>query len=283
MVIGENKNTSIKSSNFNLGLSKSYHLSIEVQKSYISYCILDIENLNYVLLEHVNYKHEQSNSFSIFLTSLINNNDILKASYSSISIAFSSFPSTIIPLELFEEKNKRKVLEFNTDNIGEIFTNTIFYHNAKIIYSVPKEITTIFNTFFPDAHYNCMQNVIIHQYSQYEKKGDHIYINVNKQHYSIVVFKNRKLILTNTFKFSTKEDFLYYILFSIEQLGLDIDEINVFFSGKISNKNEEFKLISQYISNISFVRRSNKIKYPKEFNSLEDHEYFGLFSQILCE
>ena len=53
-------------------------------------------------------------------------------------------------------------------------------------------------------------------------EGNFMYVNVSYTNLEIVVFKNKKLELYNIFCFSTKEDFIYYILFVAEQLKLNL-------------------------------------------------------------
>jgi len=48
-----------------------------------------------------------------------------------------------------------------------------------------------------------------------------MFVNLDNKHFEIVVIANNKLILYNSFKYQTKEDYIYYILFTAEQLELN--------------------------------------------------------------
>ena len=282
METGENNTTLIKTSNFNIDLSEQYHLSIEIDLYTFTFCVLDIKTLTYVYLEKKIYNKNQK-KYSHFLASIINNNEILNSKFSSISISFSGFPNSLIPKSLYDKKYVKKVLNLHTNSSDNIFTNDLYLHEAKIIYAIPEEITTTINTFFPTAYYNCSENILISQYTKLKKAGKTNYIDVKKDSINITILDGERLLLNNTYKFLTKEDFLYYILYSFEQLNLITEKDPVVLSGDISEKDENYKIIYQYIKNINFINRPKQISFPNEFKSIKEHQYFGLFGQVLCE
>jgi hypothetical protein len=105
---------------------------------------------------------------------------------------------------------------------------------------------------------------------------------LNEQKVVITIFDGYKLIFNNSFKFTSKEDLLYYVLFSFEQLKLSPDSIDVTVFGTIEDTDESFDLMYEYIRNIKLGKRPHQFIFPTEFNPLADHKYFGLFTQILC-
>jgi len=105
-----------------------------------------------------------------------------------------------------------------------------------------------------------------------------MYINVSNQNLEIVVLKNKKLELYNIFSFTTKEDFIYYILFVAEQLKLNPEEINVILLGAIEKESELFTILYQYIRNVSFYTPKN---FPELLKSESKHNHFTLLNQHL--
>ena len=69
--------------------------------------------------------------------------------------------------------------------------------------------------------------------------------------------KNQQLILFNSFQYKTPEDFIYYILFTCEQLQLNPETIPVQFLGAISEESDAFKIAYKYIRNCSLLDVSN--------------------------
>ena len=61
----------------------------------------------------------------------------------------------------------------------------------------------------------------------------------------------------NSFDFSTKEDFIYYLLFTTEQLNLNPENFKVQLLGLISEDSEFFEIAYKYIRNVSLLDVSN--------------------------
>ena len=90
------------------------------------------------------------------------------------------------------------------------------------------------------------------------------------------------MIFNNSFVFTTKEDLLYYILFSFEQLKLSANNISVELFGQINKDDENYKLLYDYIQNMTFGKDLKGINFADEFKNLCKYQYYALFSQVLC-
>ena len=60
-----------------------------------------------------------------------------------------------------------------------------------------------------------------------------MYINIAETYFDLVVTKKNALQLYNRFEYQTKEDFIYYVLFVSEQLGLNTEEFECVLMGAI--------------------------------------------------
>ena len=72
------------------------------------------------------------------------------------------------------------------------------------------------------------------------------------------------------------------MLFSYEQLKLSSENIEVTLFGEISKNDENYKILYDYIQNITFGKSPQGVSFPNEFKNLAKHQYYGLFSQVLC-
>ena len=281
METGENNSTLIESSNFNIALSEQYHLSLQIGWKSFSYTILNTKNLRYEYLESHEFESNSIEQTTNKITEIINNNDKLKHSFSSSSVAYMGFPNTLVPNKVYNEQYVKEMLELNTKVFKKIFTDDIKSQKAKLVYSVPEEIITIIETSFPVANCISIEKILIEQYNLLQDSKDNAYINMYNNQVFITIFHEGNLILSNIFKFTTKEDLLYYILFCFEQLKLSTEIIPVILFGNIETNDENYKLLYKYIRNISFGN-NRKFNLADEFSIIDPHQYFGLFSQVLC-
>jgi len=86
-----------------------------------------------------------------------------------------------------------------------------------------------------------------------------VYVNVASKNFDVIVIQNKQLKFSNSFHFETKEDFIYYILFTFEQLKLDVENIELYFCGDIELESEIYNSTYQYIRNIFFLESNNPI------------------------
>ena len=62
-----------------------------------------------------------------------------------------------------------------------------------------------------------------------------MFVHVSDSHFEIIILQNQKLQLFNTFDYKTPEDFIYYILFTAEQLHLNPEHFKLELLGKITD------------------------------------------------
>ena len=279
METGENNPISIQSDNFNIALANSYHLSIQLGISHFSYCLLNTIALTY---DYVKIHTLSSVDAAAEITEIINNDAIIKAEFSSQSVAFVNFPSTLVPSSLYKKEDRKTILALNTEVKGKVLADIILSQKAHLIYSVPESILTIVSNFFPIAKQKAQESILIQQYSQLNNNTENAYLYLNQNKVTITFFKANKLVFNNSFDYLTKEDLLYFVLFSFEQLKLSTENIEVILFGAIEKDDEYFNLLYEYIRNLKLGKRPHQFTFPAEFDSLAEHKYFGLFTQVLC-
>ena len=110
METGENNPIIIQSDNFNIALANSYHLSIQLGISHFSYCLLNTTAFTYDYAKI--YTLSSVNDTTTEITEIINNDALIKTEFSSQSVAFVNFPSTLVPSSLYKKKRGGSYLSF---------------------------------------------------------------------------------------------------------------------------------------------------------------------------
>ena len=179
------------------------------------------------------------------------------------------------------KENSKKTLELNSDIFDKINTDKLQGLDAHLIYSVPEVIIEIVSTFFPNSTQKAQETILIQQFNKFLNKNDNAYLYLSENTLNITVFRNGKLIFNNSFKFSTKEDILYFTLFTFEQLKLNTETVIVKVYGEIKKIDDNYKLLYEYIRNIELGSKVDYLNLSQEFNELQDHEFYALFSQSI--
>ena len=121
---------------------------------------------------------------------------------------------------------------------------------------------------------------MLHKNLQFQKR---IFVNVRNSYLDIIITEERKLLYYNSFNYRSKEDFIYYVIFVLEQLKLNPEEIDLILSGYIDKNSKIFDIIFNYVRNIRFQGLTDSFKYSYIFNDIPSHYYFNLLNVGLCE
>jgi hypothetical protein len=254
---------------FNFERSEDYHLILQISFNQLTIILL---NTNSVIDFYHNIKIENN------LTDIFNNEKTLQLKYRKTTITFSNIAYTLVPNYLFVNEHSKEILEFSSDISDVIKLEKIREIDSTLIYSISEEIENLVSNFFPSATLKPQQSILIEQYIQAKNKLDNAYLFFNENILNITIFKDENLVFSNAFLFKTKEDILYYILFTFEQLKISTESVKVKLYGHIVKNDEIYKLLYDYIRNIEFGINMTTIKVPTEMNLLENHQLQGLFN-----
>ncbi len=251
---------------------KTYkNLTIQVSLNGLTFCVLDTLINKPVLLKNIFFDSFQSSTkIEDLFTSVFKENTELNHKYDEIVIIHSNNLSTFVPSALFNEEFLGSYLQYNT----KVFETDFFAFDTLEKY----EMNNVFipyvnmNNFFIDQYgtfdYKHANTILVSKLLDLSKNNEErkMFIHVSKTHFEIVVLQNQKLHLSNSFDYKTPEDFIYYILFTAEQLQLNPENFKLELLGTIVENDSLFQIAYKYIRNISLLDVSNAN------NSLSEHE-----------
>ena len=264
-------------------LTEKCHLSVEIGLNNFSYCLFDTLTFTYILLKKFEFQAKDIKESCEKITNIIASEDLLQKEFYSSLLAFNNFPSTLIPTPFYKEEKNREILSFNHE-IEEVLTDKMHQMDAVNIYSVPTELLNLINKSFPNTQKKCNSSILIDQLLLQNEKTEKtiVYASIEKKKLEVCVLSENKLEFHNSFTTDTKEDLLYFLLFSMEQLGLSPEKTELVLLDDILKSDEKYNLLYQYVRNISFGNRPENLNFSKELESIKSHQYFCLFSQLLC-
>ncbi|MAX69356.1 MAG: hypothetical protein CMP60_06700 [Flavobacteriales bacterium] len=278
METGESNNISFSSEDLDFQNSENYHLSVEIQKEQLSFCLLDTTKLEYIFLKSIKANNP------LEMVQLINNEEILKYNFFSSSVSYKNFPSAIIPNPLYDATKKEVYAGFAIGETKKIKTDIIHHDDSTLLYSVEENITNTLNQIQTEIKEKNSSTIaissILDKYSGLKEKSCFVIKEKNK--IEIIVIQDDQLILQNYFEVNSNTDILYFTLFCFEQLKMDPNKNELYLIGNIEKGDETHSLLYDYIRNISFGKISKNLSFSKELNQITKHQYFTLFSQILC-
>ncbi|WP_235318210.1 DUF3822 family protein [Polaribacter sp. Hel1_85] len=270
-----------KNSNITLLNTKDTKLSIQFNLDGFSFCITNNVSKETSYFSQYIFEEKQITPENLLkkIEEIFKTDTHLQKDFSSVLVIHQNNLFTLVPNPYFSENKLSEYLNFNIKTLATDFIafDDIQSINAKNVYvpyvNINNYLFQNFGEFEYKHHLTIFIEKLISLNNNDEKK---VYVNVSKENFDIVVLQNKQLEFSNTFYFETKEDFIYYILFTFEQLKLDVEKVKLYFTGDIELESEIYNITYQYIRNIYFLESNNSIF--KQLNSSKHSNYILLNS-----
>ena len=232
-------------------------LSIQVSLSGLSFCVFDL--LSNKVINTMSILFEKNKVIEEQLWRTFVDYPILTKSFDEVMVIHDNNLNTFVPTSLFDVHFLASYLQYNT----KVFETDFFTHD--VIF--PYEMNNVYvpfvniNNFLLDQYetfeYQNANSILVKQLLDLSKNKEEkqVFVHLQKEHFEIVVVKNQQLILFNSFQYNTPEDFIYFILFTCEQLQLNPETISVQIFGKCSEEDAFFKIVTRKYRVLSVYKR----------------------------
>ncbi len=260
-------------------------LSIQISLNGLSFCILNIETNTITALKHTSVVKKQT-PFELLdtLKHLFNTEPELHATFNKVIVVHVNELSTLVPKPLFNETIIADYLKLNTKilNTDFITFDELVASDSVNVYVPYININNYIYDTFGDFEYKHFSTILIEQILTLEKHSNtpKLYVNVSKTHFEIIAVDSGALILYNTFEYNTVEDFIYYILFTVEQLSYNPESIDLIFIGDIDKEQDIFEITYKYIRNVSFGNRFDSYNYTTLEKPKTSYSDFSLIKSL---
>lgn len=260
-------------------------LSIQIRLNGLSFCILNRSTNTIELFKHV---HLEKKSTPLELLNTLKNtfdsHDEFGLDFETVSCIYQNELSCLVSKKLFDDKHLADYLKFNskilkTDFIGH---DEIIVNGSINVYVPLMNINNYLFDTYGDFIYKHASTIFIETLLDLGSKfsEEKLYINVNNLTFEMAFIQKQELIYYNSFEFSTKEDFIYYILFTIEQLKLNPETLKTILSGAIEKDDELYAIIYKYIRYIDFVHPNHNFTFKSEAANTSRHNDFIILNSF---
>jgi len=235
-------------------------LSIQVSLNGLSFCVFDLITNKITLTKSINFEKNKVIEEQLWRTFV--DHPVLTNSYDEVIVIHDNNLNTFVPNSLFDASYLASYLQYTT----KVFETDFFTYDAIFPYEIN-------NVYVPFVNIN---NFLLDQYQSFEyqnansilvkqlldlsinKEEKQVFVHLQKEHFEIIIVKNQELILANSFHYNTPEDFIYYILFTCEQLQLNPETVLVQILGNCNEDDAYFKMAFKYIRNCRLITNTDK-------------------------
>ncbi|HAT76015.1 MAG TPA: DUF3822 domain-containing protein [Flavobacterium sp.] len=267
--------------NTNITDKKYKKLSLQVSLTGLSFCVFDTLNNVIVSVKEIHFDtFRKTTKIEELFADAFRDNPELKDSYDEILVIHNNNLSTFVPEPLFDENFLGSYLQYNTKVFETDFFafDEITNYQMNTVYIPYVNINNFFIDQFGTFNYKHANSILVTKILDASKNKDDkkMIVNFNPGHFEIIVVQNQKLLLFNSFDYQTPEDFLYYLLFTAEQLAMNPENFKLELLGTIVEEDNFYQLAFKYIRNISFFDVAD-LQKNNSFSTDQNLKYFILF------
>lgn len=233
-------------------------MSIQVGLDGLSFCILDTIG-NKLALSHARAFESQLDPYRLQqeLREAFQEQGVLEYGFSEVVAIHRNLLFSLVPGALFDPAHLADYLKFNTRILP---TDHLDYD--------PVDGLEITNVYVPFTNVN---NYLYDLFGEFEFKhtatvlletllklpssgqGTIAYAHLADAQLDLAVFSQKKLRFFNSFSIDSETDFLYYLLFALEQLELEPATLKLRLLGEVEEGDPLFELAANYVADVSIL------------------------------
>jgi hypothetical protein len=192
----------------------------------------------------------------------------------TIRLVHQSAWYTVVPKDIFDPSRGLDYLKFNTHLLDNdlVAYDAIDALDLVVVYLPFTNVNNWFYERFGSFTYEHSTTVLLrHLLGQNSVNQAQAMIYLHQDHFDLIVWQSKKLLMCNTYSFQTPEDVLYYLLFGFEQFGLNPEQVPVHLGGAATERGELFDLLYQFVRDVTYYSQG-----PKPIQNLTQYQELPL-------
>lgn len=278
----------INDSSLDINNLSQYGLFLSIEDKNLRAVVIDETQKKCMLLEDYRFSGVGNRTETVNqLNSIYENHLVLKAGYwKEVVLIARTGGHSIVPNELFEPSQMESYLNLYPNQEGNTTIKSFHYNETQTdsVFHVENEYLDWVQKAYPSKTVS-----VVHQADAFlagalkeAASETEIYICIENRYMNMVIIQGGKLLLNNRYYYHSPQDFVYYVLFAIDELKLDVETCLVKLYGEISKDSGIFNLLYKYIRQVDFGRKPTNLSFSYVFDEVLEHRYFDLYNAYLC-
>jgi hypothetical protein len=239
-----------------------HKLSIQVGLDGLSFCVLDTLSNSLALSHSVRFKKDVS-PFDLHreLRESLLEQGVLEYAFSDVVAIHRNALFTLVPQALFDPEHLANYLKFNarieaSDHLDYDRLEGLDLVNVYVPFA---NVNNYIYDLFGEFEFRHSGSVLLESLLKLpsSRQGTLCFAHLSGTQMDLAIFANRKLLFFNAFPFTEPAEVLYYLLFSLEQLGLDPAAVKVRLFGEVGEGDPVYEQCEEYLEQVSLLLPSD--------------------------
>ena len=273
--------TKLIAPDFDFKQSLKLRACIEISSTDVVTALFSVKN-ELLYLQHYTFKSNEK--INEVFEHLLQTEAFFSQTYLNVYVGIINSLYTVVPSSLFQNDDKEKWLTYNhvINNDDIVLNDDINSTDSKCVYAINQKLKVLIDKTFPNNHikhtYTCIADSMADVASKNYKT---CLVHVGANSFDIALY-DKKLFFFNSFEYQSTEDFLYFILASLEQNNFVVSETEIVLAGEIEAQSALYDTLKEYFPKIKFAVHNKAIVLNDDFAKPPNHFYYSLFNLYLC-
>lgn len=255
-------------------------LYLEINAHGLSYIILDNNACVALVIYHFGAGISEE-AIANNIHQVIANQPILQQKFNSTHIIYGYSVSVLVPQEFMNDTDTNSILELVYGDVSEKATRADFMQGLNLynVYGLPAVIEMVISRYFNFAEYTHLFSLLP---GVLKEPGNHLYCIFSTGQLKLLLIKESKLQVMQTYSYKTPEDIAYYLLNLCKSFDVNVSSIKVHLSGMIDANSGLYNELYKYFLQLQFEGLPEQYQYPEELNQYPAHYFSHLFAVAAC-
>lgn len=195
----------------------------------------------------------------------------LEASHTDVTVIHASNLYTVVPEPLFDESRASDYLKFNTKILRNDYVgfDDLEQLGLVVVYLPFMNANNfLFDRFGSFSYYHSSTQLLNHLVPKHKFEiKPKVFLHVQPGYFDCIVIRKGQLELCNSYAYKTPEDFIYFVLFCLEQLQLNPNEVATYVFGSIEKDTPLYVALYTYVRHVAFYEG-----FEPTINATSGHE-----------
>ena len=268
--------------------SLSYNITIQCSLDGFCFVIHDLDENK--IIDIALYQTSQTGDESVIMEDLeraLFKKGLYEKPFHAVQFIVGNRFNTLVPEELFDATRLDAYFRFN-HHLPQGYTlhsEALPGLRAYNVFAVSAQQEEKIRGLWSNAKITHRSTLFLNSVMREDPFGEkaNAYVNVNSRSFDLAIIQEGSLVFFNNFKFDTKDDFIYYLMFALEQQQLSALEVPVYFTGLITGSGEIIKLCERYIKTIRFIRPDGSVNVDMNLSGTPFQYYYLPYKSLSCE
>ncbi len=261
-------------------------LLVEVNPNAFTYVLLNQRNMSPLVVRYFQLEPSKEVSLTELLQELMESDPLLKRPVKETMLVYNFPESSLIPEPVFTMDANRDIIDTLHGNLqkGLILTEKIPWWELFNVYRISPEIHQLMQQTFTAGKYWHYYSLLLKSYKMFDSsdKEDCIKVIFYADKMVVLVTRQGKVHLVQTFSYLDTKDVAYHLLNCCHQLGINQEQVRLLVGGLIDRQSALSTELHKYFLNIFFEEIDESIKVTDELKEYPLHYFSSILKMAVC-